>query len=137
LSFACELRCSGERDTKPRRADGAETSELPSFQDPYFLAVVQRSGETGDRETPISVLRGAAWSRGAGRNAQKTCASAHGPNSRRTAFASELAEGEELGSNTLCESAVATWQQRLIVQHPRWEPSALAAHARIGPGGAR
>jgi hypothetical protein len=27
-------------------------------------------------------------------------------------------------------------QQRFIVQHPRWEPSALAAHARICPGGA-
>ena len=28
-------------------------------------------------------------------------------------------------------------QQRFIVKHPRWEPSALAAHARICPGGAR
>jgi len=27
-------------------------------------------------------------------------------------------------------------QQRFIVKHPRWEPSALAAHARICPGGA-
>ncbi len=27
-------------------------------------------------------------------------------------------------------------QQRFLVQHPRWEPSALAAHARICPGGA-
>ena len=27
-------------------------------------------------------------------------------------------------------------QHRFIVQHPRWEPSALAAHARICPGGA-
>jgi RNA-directed DNA polymerase len=25
-------------------------------------------------------------------------------------------------------------QQRFIAQHPRWEPSALAAHARICPG---
>ena len=28
-------------------------------------------------------------------------------------------------------------QERFIVKHPRWEPSALAAHARICPGGAR
>ena len=27
-------------------------------------------------------------------------------------------------------------EQRFIVKHPRWEPSALAAHARICPGGA-
>ena len=27
-------------------------------------------------------------------------------------------------------------QQRFLVKHPRWEPSALAAHARICPGGA-
>jgi RNA-directed DNA polymerase len=27
-------------------------------------------------------------------------------------------------------------QQRFIAKHPRWEPSALAAHARICPGGA-
>ncbi len=27
-------------------------------------------------------------------------------------------------------------QQRFIVKHPRWEPSALTAHARICPGGA-
>jgi hypothetical protein len=26
-------------------------------------------------------------------------------------------------------------QQRFIFKHPRWEPSALAAHARICPGG--
>ena len=26
--------------------------------------------------------------------------------------------------------------RRFIVKHPRWEPSALAAHARICPGGA-
>ena len=28
-------------------------------------------------------------------------------------------------------------QKRFLVKHPRWEPSALAAHARICPGGAR
>ena len=28
-------------------------------------------------------------------------------------------------------------QRRFIVKHPRWEPSALAAHARICPGRAR
>jgi RNA-directed DNA polymerase len=27
-------------------------------------------------------------------------------------------------------------QARFLVKHPRWEPSALAAHARICPGGA-
>jgi hypothetical protein len=27
-------------------------------------------------------------------------------------------------------------QRRFLVKHPRWEPSALAAHARICPGGA-
>ena len=27
-------------------------------------------------------------------------------------------------------------QRRFLVKHPTWEPSALAAHARICPGGA-